>query len=321
MTQREQKLAFLAGAVLLAIVGWKGLDAWILKPVREQKNEIERLASDVDKLEYEERELLAARANLKYAQDLSLPDDPLLAQRIYQEWLTELANAFDFRNLEVKPGPRSSKNKIYTSVKVSLGASATHEQLSRFLYVFENAAVLHRISSLHLDCKEHRGNPLIEIALDAEALSMPGSLDRDSIFPRFKLPAPLTENETTLKLAEAGVPAGFPQTAPFLIKIGKELIEVKAAGTAEWKLERGVKGTAVSAHSSDDQLQLLRWREDSSRISEKEIARIVANNFFVKPAEPVDYNPQLDPIGNKVATRGQTLSFRVTSSGFPPETP
>ncbi|HUG20268.1 MAG TPA: putative Ig domain-containing protein, partial [Planctomycetaceae bacterium] len=47
----------------------------------------------------------------------------------------------------------------------------------------------------------------------------------------------------------------------------------------------------------------------------------VANNFFVKPAEPVDYNPQLDPIGNKVATRGQTLSFRVTSSGFPPETP
>jgi hypothetical protein len=82
-----------------------------------------------------------------------------------------------------------------------------------------------------------------------------------------------------------------------------------------------VKGTTVSAHPENEQLELLRWRTDNSRVSEKEIARIVENNFFVKPSEPVEYDPQLDPIGNKVATRGQTLSFRVASSGFPPETP
>lgn len=320
MTQREKKMALAFGLVIFVFVGRMFVNSWFLNPVQEQKKEIARLEDAVNTLEFRELGLIAAQANLNHAQELGLPADPLLAQRIYQKWLDDLANVFEFRNLVVKPSQRSSRSKVYSSVQVTLEARATHEQLSRFLYAFENAAVLHRISKLHLDCKEHRGNPLIEISLVAEALSMPGSPERDSVFPRFALRSSLEKDDKTLKPA-ATVPQGFPKAAPFVVRIGTELIEVKEIGAAGWKLERGVKGTTVSAHPANEQLELLRWREDSSRISEKEIARIVKNNFFVKPAEPVEYIPQLDPIGNKVATRGQTLSFRVTSSGFPPETP
>jgi hypothetical protein len=320
MTVREKKLAAAFGLVILSILGLRFVNAVILDPIRERQETLAKREEAVNQLEYRELELLAAEANLTHAREISLPGDPLLAQRIYQEWLTDLANVFDFRGLVVKPNQRSSRSKVYTSVQVTLEARATHEQLTRFLYAFENAAVLHRISSLELECKDHRGNPPIDITLLAEALSMPESPSRDSVFPRLALEAPLARNATTMTWNNPA-PPGFPSAVPFLIRIGTELIEVREVGDSGWKLVRGVKGTFAADHRADDPLELFRLRRDRSEITEQDISRIVANNFFVMPAEPVEYTPRLQRIGDQVATRGQTLSFQIQATGFPPETP
>ena len=112
--------------------------------------------------------------------------------------------------------------------------------------------------------KSIAGNPLMDVVLDAEALSMPGTPARDSVFPRFKLPTEVTETDTTLEVSAETIPIGFPKQAPFVVRIGKELIEVKEISDAGWKLERGVQGTTAASHPLNDQLEMLRFRSEAT---------------------------------------------------------
>jgi len=322
MNQREKLLAVCLGLVVVYWFGNPVYQDWFRKPVKEKESRLAKLNDDVENLEFQDMQLLAAQARVINETRRALPPDELLAQRLYQEWVTELANIYRFQDLEVRPEGRSSSRKVYTSVRVSVTAEANYQQLCRFLAAFENADILHRISSLHLKCDQHRGNPLIGITLAAEALTMPESPMRDSVFPRFHLKQELAAGATRLT---PELTKGFPDEDPFLVRIGNELIQVtprssaKSEAALQWELERGIEFTAVSAHSAGSEVELFKLREDRPLITEEHFEKIVADNFFVKPAPPTV--PRLLPIGDKVAFRGSALRFQMQADGFPPETP
>jgi hypothetical protein len=315
MNQREKIWAAIFGLVILYWFGKPVFESWFVEPVTDRRTRRTELKESVDNLELRDLQLLAAQANVHNETARALPPNELVAQRLYQEWVTELANIYRFQDLEVKPEGRSSSKKVYSSVRVGVSAAANYEQLCRFLTAFENADILHRISSLHLECDQHRGNPLIEMTLSAEALTMPDSPMRDSVFPRFYLKQELAAGATQVTPQQT---EGFPADEPFLVRIGNELIQVAPKSSQQWELERGVQGTSASAHSAGAEVELCELREDRPLISEEHFEKILAENFFLKP---VLTPPRLLPIGDKVAFRGDPLRFQMRAEGFPPGSP
>ena len=151
MNQREKKLALLFGLVILYWFGKPMYVSWFVDPIDEKKIELQTLIDSVDTLEIKDMQLLAAQTRVINATRMALPPEELVAQRLYQEWVTELANMYQFRDPQVKPEGRSSRGKVYTAVRVGLSAQASYEQICRFLAAFENADILHRVSGLRLE--------------------------------------------------------------------------------------------------------------------------------------------------------------------------
>jgi putative lipoic acid-binding regulatory protein len=317
MNQREKKLAIFFGIVILYWWGKPIFERTFVEPIDLKKTEVQTLLDSVDTLEIRDMRLLAAKTRVVNATRMALPPEELVAQRLYQEWVTELAHIYQFQDLEVKPEGRSSRGKVYTSVRVGLTAEASYEQICRFLAAFENAAILHRVSGLHLECNEHRGNPLVEISLSAEALALPDSPMRETIFPRFRLNQVVSETAVSFSPKET---KGFPKDQAFLVRIGGELIQVLPKATNKWTLKRGFEGTIPVNHEPGEEVELFSLRTDRPLISEQEMQRIIAENFFVKPAPPVEYEPRWNSVGNQVALRGRPFKLQLKAEGFAPET-
>ncbi|MDB4786482.1 MAG: Ig domain-containing protein [Planctomycetaceae bacterium] len=318
MNQREKKLAIFFGTVILYWWGKPIFERTFVEPIDLKKTEVQTLLDSVDTLEIRDMRLLAAQTRVVNATRMALPPEELVAQRLYQEWVTELANMYQLQDLEVKPEGRSSRGKVYTSVRVGLTAQASYEQICRFLSAFENAAILHRVSQLHLECDEHRGNPLVEISLSAEALALPDSPMRETIFPRFRLNQAVSESAVSFSPKET---KGFPKEQAFLVRIGNELIQILPETPNQWTLKRGYEGTTAVSHEPGEEVELFSLRTDRPLISEQEMKRIIAENFFVKPTPPVDYEPRWETVGNQVALRGRPFKLQLKADGFSPVTP
>lgn len=316
MNQREKKLALLFGLVIIYWFGKPMYVRWFVDPVNEKQIELQTLVDSVDTLEIRDMQLLAAQTRVVNATRMALPPEELVAQRLYQEWITDLANMYRFQNLQVDPEGRSSRGKDYTSVRVGLTAQANYEQICRFLAAFENADILHRVAGLRLECNEHRGNPLVEMTLSAEALAMPNAPMRDTIFPRFRLNQVLSESMTSLA---PKTPAGFPEDRGFLVRIGSELIQVDPVSSKQWTLHRGYEGTTAGSHAPGAEVELFQLRKDRPLISEQDMQRIVDGNFFVKPAPPSE--PEWRNVGDQIAVRGRPLRLQLQADGFDPSTP
>jgi hypothetical protein len=63
----------------------------------------------------------------------------------------------------------------------------------------------------------------------------------------------IAATDTTLNVRSA---AGFPDTAPFYVRVNDELMRVTAASGATWTVERGVDETVAKAHEADHPILL-----------------------------------------------------------------
>ena len=183
MQRREQ---YLLGGLLAAVVLWQG-STWaasaLFGPFETRRQDFERLQKSVadknDKLFVQVR----ARKLLKDWQLISLPpDDPgksklptaLNAQRLYLQWLTDLAQLAGFEDLKVTTSGRSQKGNVYIAVVVKIEADARYEQLVRFLDLFYRTKLLHRVTALSVSNRVFEGDPTLKVSLDAEGLAMLG---------------------------------------------------------------------------------------------------------------------------------------------------
>lgn len=319
MQKREKiLLAALLGVVALFGVVLPAIESVLLAPFSAKRTSLTELGETVRRKEKDEARYLAARRELLDWTAESLPPEPLSAQRVYAEWLVDVARLSGWRNVSPTLGNRATVGKVYVAIPVTLTAQATLQELATFLFHFDRTKLLHRIVKCDVVSPETEGNPLLEVTLAAEGLSLPDATDRPRIFPRTSLQAAATNRQTELRVES---PAGFPQQGTFRVRIGKEFLQVAAAEGVVWRVERGVAGTSPEAHDKGAVVELAPERPQPDPQAPKTVAeyrRLLEAGPFVKPRPPVVYRPQLAAIPNQTVLRGTPLTVPARVTGWDP---
>ncbi len=324
MPSRERLLLF---GLIAAVVAWQGflmIGSWVLAPIQSRQGEVDSLQSKVSAKDDQLFELLKTGKRLKDWQAMSLPPDPpsankraiagaVLAQRLYQEWVVDLANICGFEELSVKPGATRSKGNVYVSVFVKVEAEARHEQLCRFLDQFERTALLQRVSQLKIESRESEGDPVFKVVIDVEGLALVSAPQRKTLFPRSQLVKALGDSDETLQVASADA---FPPKAGFTVRIGTELIEVTDIKDGTWTVRRGGDRTTPAAHAEGNVVELQPRRADRPARTDEQWNELLASSIFVKPAPPTEYRLKIAPPGEKIAMRGKSVDFTLSATGF-----
>ncbi|WP_010584174.1 Ig domain-containing protein [Schlesneria paludicola] len=319
--QRRQQ--YLLGGLIAVVLIWQG-SGWVASaifgPFETRREELTRLQQAVadkgDKL----LSLARARKLLKEWQAISLPPDDLAkskkpsardAQRLYMQWLTDLAQLCGFEELKVTTSGQTQKGNVYIAVVVKLDAEAKYDQLVRFLDLFYRTELMHRVTSLTISNKVFEGDPALKISLDAEGLALIAAPSRRTIFPQTVLDADISDSDTTLEVVSS---TGFPKEPGFRVQVLNEFLKVVEMNGNRWTVERGVERTVPSAAAEGTTIDLVRMKPEQSERTLEEFRALIASNIFVKP--PPAYRMKLMASGEKVLTRGKSLDFTIGVSGY-----
>ena len=322
MNLREKILAGVGGAV---IFGWwisPTLYSFFLEPFDRAQFEITNLSSDIKKLQDKEMELIKATSRTKDAKTISLPPDPIDAQRLYQRWLTELANLADFKDVSVVPKRRTTKGDIYTSVQVSIDAKAGFVEVSKFLELFEQADLLHRVSELNLTSNSASDDSPLTVHVVAEGLSLPKAVAREMIFPRTKLLQQVSNNTNTLIVEKADL---LPKTVPYLVKLDNEIVEVKEVQNNKLTISRGALNTKPLEHAADAQVEYFPQRKNYAGLPPEITNKLAKLNPFIKyqplvqAPPPVFKKPKLKSLADMNILQGDPLKKLVQLEDWRPE--
>ena len=309
MQDREKKLALSLLAVLVVIGGyvfiegkWEQLDALGKRHDSAETNftqvRLRKAASD------------AAVRRLESWRTQSLPPDPDDAQRLYQAWLTNLAQMCEIDAIKVTPGRQILKGKTYVGVQVVVEGQATIDRLARFHYRFERTDLPHRIVRLNLESAGSEGDPQLTFKLTTEALSVPDAKPRDVLFPQTTLASDLAADATTMTVTTT---ADFPTKGNFRARLGSEYITVTKADGKNWSITRGVDGTKASAYASKGVVELAPLVAAKQALTFEEYRRRIEGSPFVKPQR---YNPRLDKIEDQLLVRGDSINLLAKAGGF-----
>jgi hypothetical protein len=252
MQPREKKLLAIGLAVFGVFLLRDVFSGIFLAPLNNREGTISTETAIVSSLEKKQDELIKAVGALAQYRAESLPPIPLDAQREYQEWLTDLALVCDWQN--PKPTLLSlSPRGAATAIPVSIKAQATLENINRLLQRLESTAVLQRVTRLKIDSPTFDGNPLLAVELTTEGMAVSGADARTRLFPTAELNAEVNAEATTLSIAHA---SEFPKTAPFVVRIENELVEVQGVAGDQWTVARGVHGSHAAVHEAAAPIEL-----------------------------------------------------------------
>src|SRR5262245_38860838 len=127
MQKREKYLAIFA---IVAVLLWQGMPLYshfFVDPVNLLRADVQRLDDEVGQRNRTERSIRRARTNLTKWKSASLPPDWRSAQRLYLEWVTDLAKMSGFTDLKVTPTPSLREGKVFTPVRVSIDAKVGYD--------------------------------------------------------------------------------------------------------------------------------------------------------------------------------------------------
>jgi Putative Ig domain len=321
--QRTLILAAILGVILGGVIVVKGVNRFIRDPRTKKLNEIQSLD---DRIEAEERtaaRVLQSKAMIADFTRRSLPPDALDAQRLYREWVHDLADVVGFDGLVVDPGKSIERQSIgqgrlrkplYASVPVGIDGKTTLDRLCRFLYYFHRTNIPHRISDIKITSEENEGNPLLKVKMTVEALSMAQAAPRKRIFPESKLEDPLGRADDKAKVVAA---RGFPAAEPFQVRIGRNVATVTARKGTQWTIRPGVdpppNGDADALNDVDagKSVEYLPLTANPQRTFDDYRRDVFGKNKspFVLPVPPEIYSPRLDVRLSQRVMRGTTLRF------------
>lgn len=319
MQQREKiLLAALLGVLAFFFVVIPAIETLLVAPFASRHDRIETLQEEVARKQKEENRYLAAKREFQEWLAQSLPAQPLNAQRVYAEWLVDLARLAGLRNIKPDLGSRTSGGSVYTAVSVSLNAEATLQELATFLFHFDRTPLMHRLVRCDVVSPETEGNPVLKVTLTAEGLALRQAEDRPRIFPRTQLAQPLDVRQTELRVESS---AAFPPQGPFRVRIDREFLLATPQGTGVWRIERGVGGTAAERHEAGAVVELAPERPPLDPQAPKSVAeyrQLLERGPFTKPRPPVVYRPQLASIPNQTLIRGAPLTVQARLTGWDP---
>uniref|UniRef100_A0A7C2PGK1 Cadherin repeat domain-containing protein n=1 Tax=Schlesneria paludicola TaxID=360056 RepID=A0A7C2PGK1_9PLAN len=334
MNRREKLLAAGLGAVFLLMMGGGPLYNAVFGPITERSDRLAELTTAVEQKQDQALLIARARKQLRDWQALSLPPDrgaatsrrpdALDAQRLYQAWITDLAQLSGMTDVVVKPGAQRRLIKagrgtqaanVYLTVPVTVVAEARFGPLATFLDHFQRVNLLHRINKLKVTSRESQGDPLLTITLEAEGLALVDVPWRRTLFPETALTKDLGDEATQLVVAKA---EGFPKKTPFRVRIGLEYLTVTAVQDHTWTVTRAVERTHAARHAAGDAVELCPINPAVPSLDKEAFREVLMSNLFIEPPPPKEYKLQLGPIAEQVVTRGQKLSYALPASGYDP---
>jgi hypothetical protein len=282
--QRREKLLLIF--LVSAVVGWRGLPilrAMVLGRLDDASRRIATLKAARTSLEEKTFQLHIKEHRKTDWIDRSLPPEPVEAQRLYQEWVTDLAEQAGISALRVTPDPlQTTTTPGFRAVRVSVKGEATFEQLTYFLHEFYRADLLHRVQALKVEGPPNPGGPL-KITMGVEGLCLTEAPARTHLFPRTELADSLPRSFDTLKVNSADE---FPKEPPFIIHIDNELAMVtKIAGT-KWTIQRAVEGTSKAYHAAKSEVELFPIKFEQKDRSLDDRKKALAKHPFVQPVPP-----------------------------------
>jgi hypothetical protein len=287
--QRREILLLIA--LIAAVLVWQGgriVSKVIFEPIEMRRADLAGLDESIGTKQVEQARLARAERQLRDWRARSLSRDPLVAQRLYQRWLTDLAQNAGFANLKVTPERRIDRNEAYTTVEVSVSGEATLAQTGLFLYRFYRTNLLHRVTTINLQGKDNQGDPLLKVSLTAEGLSLTNAPDRKQLFPQTTLTQPLQPDDMELPVES---PLRAAAGGDFLIRIGGEYLTVDGVSGRQWPVrERQVDGASPAVHETGTLIEII--PVDSARQSRSFAAlqALVPRNPFAVPT-PVKEEP------------------------------
>ena len=321
----QKRTKILGGGLTLVILIFllrSKVDSWLNGPIRALQTEVATAEKSAVTLEADAIQLKVAQRNLEDWQVISLPPDVDIAQRLYREWVQALAEDCGFSRIEVVPASKSTQ-KEYSTVAVEVRRAETDLQgLTRFLYLFDQADLLHRISSLTIDSPSPKGNPRLAISFTAEGMSADGAEDQLELLARTSLMTAVKEMDTSITATPSEFfPSGEPleEFEPFLVRIDRELMRVEAVTTTGWQVARGAEGTQAASHEADAIIELFPVAWDRREKTQEQYAAFVKASPFVIPSAPKTYTPRITGVSERSIKPGEAVKFTAKADGLDPE--
>lgn len=188
--KRSEKL--LATGLVATLALWQGsslFSKFVIEPVDVNEAAIAALKEGNSKKEVQIRRSLAEARKFADWKKRSLPPDPVDATSLYQNWLIELATRTKLSDVSVKALRTDARPKgdTYYLISATLKAQGTVEKLCDFLYEFRAAGLLHRVRDMRLTSKQSTGDPVLDIDLTVEGLSLKEAPSRSTLLSDPKL--------------------------------------------------------------------------------------------------------------------------------------
>lgn len=328
--QRRTRLLGLTFIGLLLLWGGsKVLTVWVLNPIREKKNQIVSLKDQIEAEEKRVAEIKTAQRDLLRWKQQSLPPDGLDAQRVYKNWVNRLAEVTGFDDLSVEPGRREPKairrgrirKPLYTSVQVKLKGRTTFDRLCRFLYYVHRTDLTHRVSFFRVKSEGNEGNPYLAVELYLDGLALADAAPRKYLFPETELARPLQRGSRILHVSGGD---GFPQTVPFSVLVGRQMLTVTQREKTVFTVRPGVdppphsESLSVEAEPAGAPVEWI----PLTLVKDRWLSYYRRHLFgrgkspFVLP---VPYHPRLDVVGSTTVRRGEMLQLQVRAVDLNPD--
>lgn len=325
MQMDEKKRTKILAAGLVAVIAVYSLrstlDGFLMKPIRDLQRNLNMANAENESLKLQEIKFKVARKNLDDWKYISLPQNQDDAQRLYREWIHELTRQCGFSGpgFEVTPGARSQQ-KEFGTVGVEVKKAETDLQgLTRFLFLFDQADMLHRISAMKIDSPGAQGNPRLLVSFTAEGMSVEGGDDKTELQPRTTITSGINEAATDVNVVPSESFIIEDPFRPFLVRMARELLRVEAVNGSAWKVQRGFSGTKAAAHPEKSTVELLPVAWDRQEKTLEQYADFVKASVFVIPAPPKTWNPRLAGVSDKTIKPGEEVKFTARAESFNPE--
>lgn len=320
----SKRTKLLAGALGLVVVFWLfEPHKAILKPLNDADLALSNAEADLEEAEDAKLNMLKAKRNMRLWKKQSLPPDDRNGQRVYQQWIQDLAEESGLSSVKVEAGSRPKKRSkavkddIYVAAQLKITAEGTLTELSRFLYRFKRTALLHRVVTLSVQSDDIEGDPILEIGMLAEAISMTSAAPRLKLFQETWLSEAIEDDSTTLQVADLEM---FPKEPGFQLQVDSEYMIVTAVDeeTKTLTVQRAADDSTANSHDAKARVEWIPVAEEMKDVTFDEYKEFLAASPFVKPEPERQYEPAIQVIAKKSVKPGEKLDFRVKTEGFNP---